>query len=175
MKRTSIVLAILVTVLFITTATLTAQGTGQGGRPAGASAPQIPTSVQGNRPATAGSNKSASVGNRPETTRKPDSAGPKDAMGFENYNEETEQKRKEMLTKLDEADYISLSSNRLYGSIPRNPRRYPLATRYYQALNNVIDRPEALAADPMLVKRLRRLRSGRQRARAARRLGAEPK
>jgi hypothetical protein len=49
------------------------------------------------------------------------------------------------------------------------------ATRYYQALNNMIDRPEALATDPMLVKRLRRLRSGRQRARAARRLGAEPK
>jgi uncharacterized protein DUF3263 len=45
------------------------------------------------------------------------------------------------------------------------------ATRYYQDLNNLIDRPEALAADPMLVKRLRRLRSGRQRARAARRLG----
>jgi hypothetical protein len=48
------------------------------------------------------------------------------------------------------------------------------ATRYYQALNNVIDRPEALAADPMLVKRLRRLRTSRQRARAARRLGADP-
>jgi Protein of unknown function (DUF3263) len=44
-------------------------------------------------------------------------------------------------------------------------------TRYYQALNSMIDRPAALAADPMLVKRLRRLRSGRQRARAARRLG----
>jgi hypothetical protein len=49
------------------------------------------------------------------------------------------------------------------------------ATRYYQALNNLIDRPEALAEDPMLVKRLRRLRSGRQRARAARRLGADSK
>ncbi|MGH3831443.1 MAG: DUF3263 domain-containing protein [Pseudonocardiaceae bacterium] len=47
------------------------------------------------------------------------------------------------------------------------------ATRYYQALNSLIDRPEALAADPMLVKRLRRLRSGRQRARAARRLSAD--
>ena len=45
------------------------------------------------------------------------------------------------------------------------------ATRYYQALNSMIDRPAALAAGPMLVKRLRRLRSGRQRARAARRLG----
>jgi len=49
------------------------------------------------------------------------------------------------------------------------------ATRYYQILNDVIDRPEALATDPMLVKRLRRLRSGRQRARAARRLGADQK
>lgn len=48
------------------------------------------------------------------------------------------------------------------------------ATRYYQALNSMIDSPAALAADPMLVKRLRRLRSGRQRARAARRLGVGP-
>ena len=45
------------------------------------------------------------------------------------------------------------------------------ATRYYQVLNSLIDRPEALAADPMLVKRLRRLRAARQRARSARRLG----
>ncbi|MBX6370957.1 MAG: DUF3263 domain-containing protein [Acidothermus sp.] len=47
------------------------------------------------------------------------------------------------------------------------------ATRYYQTLNALIDRPEALAADPMLVKRLRRLRAARQRARAARRLGVQ--
>ncbi|NLV77901.1 MAG: DUF3263 domain-containing protein [Rhodococcus sp.] len=47
------------------------------------------------------------------------------------------------------------------------------ATRYYQVLNALIDRPEALAADPMLVKRLRRLRATRQKARAARRLGFE--
>lgn len=47
------------------------------------------------------------------------------------------------------------------------------ATRYYQVLNSLIDRPEALAADPMLVKRLRRLRAARQRARSARRLGVQ--
>jgi hypothetical protein len=47
------------------------------------------------------------------------------------------------------------------------------ATRYYQVLNALIDRPEALTADPMLVKRLRRLRAARQRARSARRLGIE--
>src|SRR3954462_13171697 len=40
------------------------------------------------------------------------------------------------------------------------------ATRYYQVLNALVDRPEALAADPMLVKRLRRLRASRQKARA---------
>src|SRR4051794_41313168 len=45
------------------------------------------------------------------------------------------------------------------------------ATRYYQVLNALIDRPDALAFDPMLVKRLRRMRATRQRARSARRLG----
>ena len=47
------------------------------------------------------------------------------------------------------------------------------ATRYYQVLNALIDTPSALAADPMLVKRLRRLRASRQRQRSARRLGIE--
>jgi hypothetical protein len=47
------------------------------------------------------------------------------------------------------------------------------ATRYYQVLNALLDRPEALAADPMLVKRLRRMRAARQRQRSARRLGFE--
>lgn len=47
------------------------------------------------------------------------------------------------------------------------------ATRYYQVLNDLIDRPEALSADPMLVKRLRRMRAQRQRSRSARRLGIE--
>ena len=47
------------------------------------------------------------------------------------------------------------------------------ATRYYQLLNGLIDDPQALAFDPMLVKRLRRMRAARQRARSARRLGIE--
>lgn len=46
-------------------------------------------------------------------------------------------------------------------------------TRYYQLLNGLIDDPRALAFDPMLVKRLRRMRATRQRARSARRLGIE--
>lgn len=47
------------------------------------------------------------------------------------------------------------------------------ATRYYQVLNGVIDRPEALEVDPLLVRRLRRMRATRQRQRAARTLGTE--
>jgi hypothetical protein len=47
------------------------------------------------------------------------------------------------------------------------------ATRYYQVLNALIDRPEALVEDPLLVRRLRRMRAERQRARSARRLGFE--
>lgn len=39
--------------------------------------------------------------------------------------------------------------------------------RYYQALNDLIDRDDALAAAPMLVKRLRRLREARMQARSA--------
>ncbi|MDP9408801.1 MAG: DUF3263 domain-containing protein [Actinomycetota bacterium] len=46
-------------------------------------------------------------------------------------------------------------------------------TRYYQVLNALIDRPEALVADAMLVKRLRRLRSARREQRSARRAGLD--
>ncbi len=44
------------------------------------------------------------------------------------------------------------------------------STRYYQQLNALIDRPEALAYDPMGVRRLRRLRDARARQRSALRL-----
>jgi Protein of unknown function (DUF3263) len=41
-------------------------------------------------------------------------------------------------------------------------------TRYYQVLNALVDRPDALAADPLLVRRLRRLKAARQRTRSSR-------
>lgn len=48
--------------------------------------------------------------------------------------------------------------------------RFDLSTtRYYELLNRLIDREAAVEHDPMLVKRLRRLRAQRQRQRAARR------
>lgn len=46
-------------------------------------------------------------------------------------------------------------------------------TRYYQVLNAVIDNPAALAFDPLLVRRLRRMRQTRQQQRSKRRLGIE--
>jgi hypothetical protein len=42
---------------------------------------------------------------------------------------------------------------------------------YYQMLNNLIDREDALTAEPILVKRLRRLRESRTAARSSTRLG----
>ncbi|REF96683.1 uncharacterized protein DUF3263 [Asanoa ferruginea] len=39
------------------------------------------------------------------------------------------------------------------------------STRYYQLLNGLLDNPAALAADPLVVGRLRRLRSTRARSR----------
>lgn len=47
------------------------------------------------------------------------------------------------------------------------------ATRYYQLLNELLEKPAALEYDPILVKRLKRLRTYRQRQRVARLLGAE--
>lgn len=46
------------------------------------------------------------------------------------------------------------------------------ATRYYQVLNELIDRPEALAWAPLVVKRLQRLREARRAQRSAARLHA---
>ena len=42
---------------------------------------------------------------------------------------------------------------------------------YYQMLNNLIDREDAVIAEPILVKRLRRLRESRTASRSSTRLG----
>lgn len=45
-------------------------------------------------------------------------------------------------------------------------RRFDMsATRYYQVLNGLLDKPDALVAAPQLVTRLCRLRAARQRSR----------
>ena len=50
------------------------------------------------------------------------------------YDPDNEQKREKLLDQLNQTDYIFLSSNRLYGSIPRMPQRYPMTSDYYRAL-----------------------------------------
>jgi YYY domain-containing protein len=50
------------------------------------------------------------------------------------YDEDSPHKLQEALGWLDSVDYVVESSNRLYGSIPRLPMRYPMTVRYYRAL-----------------------------------------
>lgn len=45
------------------------------------------------------------------------------------------------------------------------------ATRYYQLLVQLLDRPEALVAEPLLIGRLRRIRDSAAQHRQARRVG----
>jgi len=45
------------------------------------------------------------------------------------------------------------------------------AARYHQLLHRIMDSPAALAYDPMLVRRLRRVRDARRRRRVAGQLG----
>ena len=48
-------------------------------------------------------------------------------------------------------------------------RRFGLSmTAYWQAVNELIDRPEAEAHDPLTVRRLRRIRASRMRSRTLR-------
>ncbi|HSJ86754.1 MAG TPA: DUF2298 domain-containing protein, partial [Anaerolineales bacterium] len=56
------------------------------------------------------------------------------AVEMRNYEDDNPDKLNWMVENLAQADYIILSSNRLYGSIPRLPMRYPLTIRYYQLL-----------------------------------------
>ncbi|MFQ5856765.1 MAG: ArnT family glycosyltransferase, partial [Anaerolineae bacterium] len=53
---------------------------------------------------------------------------------MQHYNDDNSQKLDELLEWLDHADYIVITSNRLYGSIPRLPMRYPITTEYYRLL-----------------------------------------
>ncbi|MBN1888724.1 MAG: glycosyltransferase family 39 protein [Thermoflexales bacterium] len=50
------------------------------------------------------------------------------------YDPDSDEKLQTLLTDLAASDYLLLPSHRLWGTIPRWPERYPLTTRYYQAL-----------------------------------------
>jgi YYY domain-containing protein len=50
------------------------------------------------------------------------------------YDPDEPKKLDTLVQMLTQADYINLTSNRLYGSIPRMPQRYPMTTEYYRRL-----------------------------------------
>lgn len=50
------------------------------------------------------------------------------------YDPESQEKWQKINSQLEKIDYLVLSSNRLWGSIPRNPKRYPETTKFYQDL-----------------------------------------
>jgi hypothetical protein len=55
-------------------------------------------------------------------------------------------------------------------------KRFQLsATRYYQVLNALLESPDAVAYDPLVVRRLRRLRNRRRRARFEGRSADQPR
>ena len=56
------------------------------------------------------------------------------AVEMRNYEDDNPDKLNWMVDNLTQADYIILSSNRLYDSIPRLPMRYPLTIQYYRLL-----------------------------------------
>ncbi len=53
---------------------------------------------------------------------------------FPLYEEDTAAKYELLKERVRQSDYIILASNRLYRTIPRLPERYPLSTKYYEAL-----------------------------------------
>ncbi|HXW86652.1 MAG TPA: DUF3263 domain-containing protein [Streptosporangiaceae bacterium] len=77
------------------------------------------------------------------------------------------------MAALSELDMRILAFERSWWRLPGAKERDILeifgipVTRYYQLLNELIDRPEAVAFDPALVGRLRRQRSRRRRLRAS--------
>ena len=60
----------------------------------------------------------------------PDIGGPELPL----YENDTPQKLEHVSEMLAEADYLVFYSNRLYGTIPRLPERYPTSREYYRAL-----------------------------------------
>ena len=50
------------------------------------------------------------------------------------YENDDAPKLERLAQQLNAADYVVLYSNRLYGTIPRLPERYPMSSRYYRLL-----------------------------------------
>ena len=91
-------------------------------------------------------------------------------------SEQVQAPRADEVSGLNDRDAAVLAFERAwwrYGGAKETSIRAEFAmspTEYYQVLNALLDDESALVNDPMLVKRLRRMRATRQRGRGARRL-----
>ncbi|MBI2866851.1 MAG: glycosyltransferase family 39 protein, partial [Chloroflexi bacterium] len=63
-----------------------------------------------------------------------DPNAPNGMLIVESYNDDTPFKQNQLISQLQQADYTVHFSNRLYGTIPRLPERYPMTTAFYQRL-----------------------------------------
>lgn len=59
---------------------------------------------------------------------------PPPTIRIEPYADDLSNPASEMLDAINKADYIALSSNRLYGSIPRTPAHWPMTSNFYRLL-----------------------------------------
>ncbi len=59
-----------------------------------------------------------------------------DVFGLNLYDADTSKKIEQLINDLDRADYVTVSSNRLVNSLPRNTINYPLSSHYHQMLFN---------------------------------------
>jgi hypothetical protein len=55
-------------------------------------------------------------------------------LALQSVSPDTEAKRAHLQQVLDRADYLVISSNRVYDSLRRNPRRWPMTIALYRAL-----------------------------------------
>ena len=56
------------------------------------------------------------------------------AVEFQNFNPDSPQRIEQLLSDINQVDYIALSSARLSGNIPRVPAAWPVTSRYYATL-----------------------------------------
>lgn len=65
-------------------------------------------------------------------------------LNLDMYAQDDQVKRDRFFQMLSQGEYIFMSSNRQWGTIPRVPERYPLSTAYYRALVGCPDEMESV-------------------------------
>ena len=58
------------------------------------------------------------------------------SVTFSNFDNDSPQHVQQLLSNIDEVDYIALSSARVSGTVPRVPAVWPVTSKYYETLAN---------------------------------------